>query len=278
MVREERGDDGVLTLVLDAPERRNALDYGTVAALGAALRRADGDPDVRAVLITATGDVFSAGANLREFQAELSGTATDFYTSGSVWEDLFTFVPTMGTPVVVAVQGATRAGAVGLVALADIVIASDTADFALSEIRIGLYPIMVMPMVMRVVGYRAAQELALTGRVVDASEAERIGLVTRTVPADRLAAEARTTATALAANPPRAMAHGRRLVARLADLPYAEAVHHARTMRGTFLHTPDVREGVAAFLEKRSPAWPAPDRPAAEDPADDGGTQQEGRP
>lgn len=278
MVREERGDDGVLTLLLDAPERRNALDYATVAALAAALRRADVDPDVRAVLITAAGDVFSAGANLREFQAELSGTATDFYTSGGVWEDLFTFVPTMGTPVVVAVQGATRAGAVGLVALADVVIASEAADFALSEIRIGLYPIMVMPMVMRVVGYRTAQELALTGRVVEAAEAERIGLVTRTVPADRLAEEARTTAATLAANPPQAMAHGRRLVARLADLPYAEAVHHARTMRGTFLHTPDVREGVAAFLEKRAPAWPDPDRPAAEDPAGDAGTQQEGRP
>ena len=278
MIREERGDDGVLTLVLDAPERRNALDYATVAALTDALRRAEGDPGVRSVLITAAGDVFSAGANLREFQAELAGSAADFYASGGVWEDLFTFVPTMGTPVVVAVQGATRAGAVGLVALADIVVASDAADFALSEIRIGLYPIMVMPMVIRVVGFRTAQELALTGRVVDADEAARMGLVTRTVPADRLAADARAAAAALAANPPQAMAHGRRLTARLADLPYAEAVHHARTMRGTFLHTPDVREGVAAFLEKRSPAWPAPDRPAAHDPAGDAGTQQEGRP
>lgn len=277
MVREERGEDGVLTLVLDAPERRNALDYGTVATLASALRRADVDPDVRAVLITATGDVFSAGANLREFQAELAGSAADFYASGEVWEDLFTFVPTMGTPVVVAVQGATRAGAVGLVALADIVIASNAADFALSEIRIGLYPIMVMPMVMRIVGFRAAQELALTGRVIDAEEAARIGLVTHVVPADELVDEARGFAAALATNPPQAMAHGRRLTARLADLPYAEAVHHARTMRGTFLHTPDVQEGVAAFLEKRAPAWPAPDRPAAPDTAGDTGIEQEGR-
>lgn len=261
MLREESGDDGVLVLTLDAPERRNALDYGTVAALTSALRRADADPDIGAVLIAAEGSVFSAGANLKEFRDELAGSATDFYESGGVWEDLFTFVPTMGTPVVIAVDGPARAGAVGLVALGDIVLASERADFSLSEIRIGLFPIMVMPAVMRAVGHRAALELGLTGRTIDADEAARIGLVTRTVPTADLAAEARSTAAALAAGAPRATAYGRRLVALLADLPYAEAVHHARTMRGTFLHAPDVQEGVTAFLEKRSPVWPRPDGP-----------------
>lgn len=256
MIREEHGEDGVRVLTLAAPEQRNALDYATVAQLAAALRRAEADPSARAVLIAAEGPVFSAGANLREFREELSGSATDFYESGAVWEDLFTLVPDMGTPVVIAVGGPARAGAFGLVALGDIVIASEESDFSLSEIRIGLFPIMVMPAVMRVLGHRAAQELALTGRVIDADEAARLGLVTRVVPAAELMSAARAAAAELAANAPRATAYGRRLIARLADLPYEDAVHHARTMRGTFLHTPDIREGVDAFLEKRAPVWP----------------------
>jgi len=258
MIGKDLGPDGVLTLTLDAPERRNALDYATVAALVAALRDGEADPAVGAFLIRAEGPVFSAGADLREFQRELDSSATDFYESGGIWEELFVLAPTLGTPLVIEVGGATRAGAVGLVALGDIVLASEDATFALSEIAIGLFPIMVMPMVMRVIGFRAAQELALTGRVLSADEAQRSGLVSRVVDAADLRAEAGSVAASLAASAPRAMAYGRSLVARLADLPYAEAVHHARTMRGTFLHTADVREGVAAFLEKRRPAWTAP--------------------
>jgi len=265
----ERGPGRVLTLTLAAPERRNALDYDAVRELCDALRAADADPNVGAVLLRAEGKVFSAGANLREFQEELSSSATDFYESGGVWEELFTLAPTLGTPIVIAVQGPTRAGAVGVVALGDIVLASPSADFSLSEIRIGLFPIMVLPMVMRVVGVRAAQDLALTGRVIDVEEAARIGLVTRVV-AEELLQQAQAAAEALAESAPHALAYGRKLLARLADLPYEQAVHHARTMRGTFLHTPDIHEGVAAFLEKRSPQWhtaPSPDVQPEEEPS-----------
>ncbi len=267
MLARELGDDGVLTLTLDAPERRNALDYAAVHELLDALRAAEADPSVRCVLLTANGDVFSAGANLREFQQEISaGTATAFHDSGGVWEELFTYAPTMGTPIVVAVDGPTRAGAVGLVALGDLVLASERADFSLSEIRIGLFPIMVLPMVMRVVGYRKAQDLALTGRNLDVEEAREAGLVSRVVAHDDLEVEAREVAAELAASAPRALAYGRQLIARLADLPYEQAVHHARTMRGAFLHTADLAEGVSAFLEKRRPVWPEPSA-TQEDPS-----------
>jgi enoyl-CoA hydratase/carnithine racemase len=255
LLRKQLGDDHVLTLTLDAPQHRNALDYSTVRELLEALRAADAAADVRAVLVTASGSVFSAGANLREFQAELAGSAADFYESGAVWEELFTFAPTMGTPLVIAVNGATRAGAFGLVALGDIVVASRSATFSLSEIKIGLFPIMVLPMVIRAIGFRAAQDLSLTGRVLDSEEARAIGLVSRVVEDDDLLTEAGAAAAELAASAPTAMRYGRQLLARLADLPYEQAVHHARTMRGSFLHTNDIQEGVAAFLEKRPPAW-----------------------
>ena len=259
MLVHERSDDRVLTLTLAAPERRNALDYAAVRELCDALRAADADPEVGAVLLRADGKVFSAGANLREFQAELASSATDFYESGAVWEELFTLVPTLGTPLVIAVNGPARAGAVGVVALGDLVLAGSSADFSLSEIKIGLFPIMVLPMVIRVIGFRAAQDLSLTGRVIGAEEARDLGLVSRVVGDGELRDQAHAAAAELAASAPRALAYGRQLLARLADLPYAEAVHHARTMRGTFLHTPDIHEGVAAFLDKRSPEWHAQD-------------------
>jgi enoyl-CoA hydratase/carnithine racemase len=268
VLRHERTDDRVLTLSLAAPERRNALDYAAVRELCDALRAADADPEVGAVLLRADGTVFSAGANLREFQAELASSATDFYESGAVWEELFTLVPTLGTPLVIAVNGPARAGAVGVVALGDLVLAGSSADFSLSEIKIGLFPIMVLPMVIRVVGYRAAQELSLTGRVIGAEEARELGLVSRVVPDDELEEQAHAAAAGLAASAPHALAYGRQLLARLADLPYGEAVHHARTMRGTFLHTRDIHEGVAAFLDKRAPRWFAPDHATSTDQED----------
>ena len=231
------------------------MDYSVVAELVAHLRAADIADDVACVLINAAGSVFSAGADLREFQEELGQSASDFYESGAVWEDLFTFVPTMGIPIVVEIDGAARAGATGLVALADFVVASDKATFGLSEIKIGLFPIMVLPMIIRVIGYRRALDLALTGRIVDAKEAAEIGLVTRVVEPDRVHEAAAALAEELASNPPVAMSYGRRLLAQLADMRYDDAVHHARTMRGVFMHGEEIGEGVSAFLEKRKPAW-----------------------
>jgi enoyl-CoA hydratase/carnithine racemase len=263
VLRRNLGDDGVLTLTLDAPERRNALDYDTVGALGDALRTADADPSVRATLVTAEGPVFSAGADLQQFEEELGASATEFYRSGAVWEELFTRVPATGTPLVVAVNGAARAGAVGLVALADIAVAGHAATFALSEIKIGLFPIIVLPIMIRTVGFRTAQELALTGRTVDADEARSIGLVNRVVADDHLASEARTVAAELAQGPPTALGYGRRLLATLADMPDDAAVHHARPMRGIFLQPADLREGVRAILEKRPPDWPQADQKEA---------------
>lgn len=255
MLTQQLTDDGVLTLTFDDPERRNALDYAAVGEITDALREADADPAARCVLITASGPVFSSGANLREFQRELDESATGFYESGAVWEELFTFAPRMGTPLVVGVNGAARAGATGLVALADLSVATESASFGLTEINIGLFPIMVLPMMIRVVGFRAAQDLSLTGRVIDAHEARDIGLVTRVVADDKLQPAAREVAASLAAKAPSAIAYGRRLLTRVADMTYEDAVHHARTMRGVFLHTGDIREGVAAFLEKREPVW-----------------------
>jgi methylglutaconyl-CoA hydratase len=254
MLEQER-DGGVLTLAFADPERHNALGYAEVGDLLAALADADGDETVRCVVLTGRGPAFSAGGDLRGFSAELKASAHDFWDSGAVWADLFTLVPRLRYPVVAAVNGPALAGGCGIVALADLAIASSEASFGLTEIRIGLFPIVVLPAVERVVGARAVRELALTGRRIDAVEAARIGLVNRVVAPEDLQATAMATARELAALPPTAMGLGKRLLADLAGLDYDAAVNHARAMRGVFLHTADLAEGISAFLDKRRPRW-----------------------
>jgi methylglutaconyl-CoA hydratase len=246
---------GVLTLTFDQPERRNALDYPRVAELVTALRRADADPEVRAVVITGEGGAFSAGGDIGQFREELAADAHAHWASGDGWAELFTLVPRLAVPVIAAVNGHALAGGCGLVALCDLAIAAEGATFGLTEIRIGLFPIVVLPAVLRVIGERATRELALTGRTIDAAEAARLGLVNRVVPAESLAKEAATAAADLAANPRAVVALGKRLLAETAELPYERAVEHARAMRGVFLATDELAEGVQAFLEKRRPRW-----------------------
>jgi methylglutaconyl-CoA hydratase len=246
---------GVRTLTFDRPERRNALDYERVAELVAELRAADADQAVRAVVLTGEGDAFSAGGDLRQFHRELAADAHAHWAGGAGWAELFTLVPRMAVPVVAAVNGHALAGGCGLVAVCDLAVAAESATFGCTEIRIGLFPIIVLPALRRAVGERAARELALTGRVIDAAEAARIGLVNRVVPGEALAKEAAELAAALAAGPRRVVALGKRLLADTADLDYDAAVAHARAMRGVFLATEELAEGVEAFLQKRRPRW-----------------------
>ncbi|HUH06288.1 MAG TPA: enoyl-CoA hydratase-related protein [Egibacteraceae bacterium] len=254
MLERER-DGKVLRLTFADPERRNALGYAEVGELLSALRDAEADAGVRAVLLTGQGSAFSAGGNLKEFQAELKASAHDLWDSGAVWADLFHALPRLRLPVVAAVNGPAMAGACGLVAACDLAIASQDASLGLTEVKIGLFPIIVLPAVRRAVGERVAREMALTGRILDAGEALRAGLVNRVVAPEALQTEALGAARDLADLAPAAMALGKRLLADTADLGYDEAVRHARAMRAAFFHTDDVAEGVAAFLEKRRPQW-----------------------
>lgn len=253
-IRRER-DGRVLTVTFARPARRNALDYPTVAELVVALRQAEADPGVGAVVLTGAGSAFSAGGDVAQFRRELAADAHAHWASGAGWAELCRLLPRLGVPVLAAVNGPALAGGCGLVALCDLALAAEGATFGLTEVRLGLFPVVVLPAVRRVIGERATRELALTGRVIDATEAARIGLVNRVVPAAALAREAAVLAASLAANPRSVVALGKRLLAETGELPYERAVEHARAMRGVFLATGELAEGVEAFLEKRRPRW-----------------------
>jgi len=245
----------VACLTLNNPTKRNAMNYAMVNASIAALREVDADEAVRAVVIAGAGDNFSAGGDLKEFAEELKLSAFEHWQAADPWVDLFRLVRAMRMPVIAAVQGYALAGGCGLVALCDMAIAAEDAKLGTTEIRIGLFPMVVFPALRRAVGERKALEMALTGNMFDAEEALRMGLVNRVVPRDELLDTAMELAASMARKGPAAMAMGKHLFYATADMGYDEALEFARSIRVVYMLADDVNEGVDAFLNKRKPDW-----------------------
>jgi methylglutaconyl-CoA hydratase len=248
-------EERIARITLNAPEQRNALTYAMVRELITALRQAEADDSVRVVLLSGAGKHFSAGGNLQEFAAEIENPAFYHWQSGDLWEELFTLIPRLTKPVVAAVRGYALAGGTGLAALCDLTLASDEAKFGLTEINIGLFPLIVLPALRRAVGDKKALELALTGAIIEAAEAASIGLVNRVAPEVELDETALALARDLAGKSPQALQLGKRLFWDTAGMTYEQALAHGRSIRVNYMLSEDLREGIAAFKEKRKPKW-----------------------
>lgn len=253
VLREQVGR--ILRLTLNNPDKRNAMTYALVEALADALREADRDPGLRAVVLGAAGEHFCAGGDLEEFAGELDLPATRHWQSADPWIDLFRLVRALRAPVVAAVQGFALAGGCGLVALCDLAVAADDARLGTTEIRIGLFPMIVLPALRRAVGERKALEMALTGRIYSAAEALDMGLVNQVVPRRDLPAAALDLASSIAEKGPMAVRMGKHLFYATADMGYDQALDLARSIRAVYMGSADVAEGVDAFLYKRKPNW-----------------------
>jgi methylglutaconyl-CoA hydratase len=240
----------VLEIAINRPEQRNALTYDTVGELIAALRDADADEEVAAVLLHGHGPCFCAGADLAEFEQSLGQSAFAYHETGDAWADLMTTAPRLGVPVVVAAHRYALAGAVGLVASGDVVLAAEGTQVGLPEIRVGLFPAIVLRVVAEAVGPSAARELALTGRRFDATEALRLGLVHRVVAPESLLDEARTVARELADFGPDVLTLGKELLRHALGLSVEDGVAYGKAMRGAFMETEAFRQGVARFTSR----------------------------
>jgi len=249
---------GVAEVVLDRADRRNPLDYAAVLELNAHLDRLETDPSVGVILLRGEGSGFCSGGDLKEFQSATGSSAFTFHDGGDGWARLMTRIPGMRLPVICAPHGYALAGGCGIVAASDIVIAAEGTQFGTSEVRIGLFPIVVLPAMAAAIGHRRATELALTGRRIDAQEALNAGLVHRVVHADMHLAEARALAADIASLGPDALRLGKVLLRNIAGQSLEQATMLAQSMRGTFMSTPDFAEGVASFLEKRKPQFRRP--------------------
>jgi enoyl-CoA hydratase len=249
-LRLDRHPDAVAVLTIDRQAVRNALNGQAIDELRRALLELKADAAVRAIVITGAGEkAFVAGADIAELARLTPAEARDYSLRG---QHVFDLLEHLGKPVVAAVNGFALGGGCELAMACTLRLASDTAKFGQPEIQLGLIPgyggTQRLP---RLVGTGRAIELLLTGRLVDAEEALRIGLVHRVVPASALADEARKLAASLAAMAPVAAHAILDAVHRGAALPFREGEFLEASLFGLVFSTDDVREGTRAFLEKR---------------------------
>jgi methylglutaconyl-CoA hydratase len=242
---------GVATVTMDSPHNRNALSSALIDGMLDALAAAVADDAVRVIVLTHTGTVFCSGADLKETAAALGGgTGIPAGRMGellaAVWES--------PKPVVARVGGAARAGGLGLVAAADVAVCSMEATFAFTEVRLGVIPAVISATVLPRLAPRAAAELFLTGDTFDGARAAQVGLVTSAVPPEELDAAVARYVRSLVLGAPAALAATKRLL-RPAEESIAEQLTELSALSVGFFGSAEGREGMAAFAQRRAPAW-----------------------
>lgn len=250
---EVRSPAAVITL--NRPDKRNALSRGLISALTDAFQRARDDAAARSVLLTGSGPAFCAGMDL----IELAETLASQDEAAVVWDDvyrlakLFHLIYTLPKPTVAAVNGSAAAGGAGLVTVCDLALTVPEARFGYPEVRRGLVAAMVMPHLLRHVGERTARYLLLTGEFLDASEAHRCGLVNAVVSAPELLDRAFAWARSLAEGGPNALATTKTLLQRFSRQAFS--VEETAKASAEPRLTPECREGLQAFFDKRPAPW-----------------------
>jgi enoyl-CoA hydratase len=246
---------GAVTLVtLNRPEALNALSSQVLEDLIAAFAAFEADPKQRCAVVTGAGEkAFAAGADIKEMADKPAAGfyAEDFFAR---WQSQFTGA--VRKPWIAAVNGFALGGGCELAMMADFILAADTARFGQPEIKLGVVPGMGgSQRLARAVGKGRAMELILTGRMIDAAEAERIGLVARVVPVADLLDTALKVAGEIAAMPPLAVLAAKELVNAAEQLPLEEGIRLERRLFHMLAATEDKAEGMAAFVEKRPAVW-----------------------
>ena len=244
----------VARLVINRPERRNALSWEVVGLLRDRLAELRADRDVRVVVLTGAGDrAFCAGADLGGM-AEGAGYL-DLHDARGELAELFRDLWSLGKPTVARVRGYALAGGFGLALACVLVVAADDAQFGTPEIDVGLWPYMITVPLVRSMPPKVALELMMTGRRVGADEAARLGFVTRVVPVDELDAAVDELAGSLAAKSPAIMRLGRDAFYAVWDQAADDALRTLHPLLTITTATEDAAEGIAAFLEKRPARW-----------------------
>lgn len=257
---EAVADTGVATLTFNRPDRHNAFDDAMVAELTAALTRLGQDPAVRVVVLEAAGRSFSAGADLDWMRRAAGQGEAENVDDALALAGLMRTLDRLPRPTVAVVQGAAYGGGVGLVACCDVAIAAERASFCLSEVRLGLIPAAISPYVIQAIGARQARRWFVTAEAFPAARALEVGLVHEVVPQEGLAAARDAVLAALLGGAPEAQAESKALVFLCEGRPVDEALG-AETARRIAARraSAEGREGIAAFLERRAPAWRFPE-------------------
>lgn len=248
--------NGVATLALNRPQASNAFDANTIAEMLSAIAQAESSPAVRVLLIKGNGKHFSAGADLNWMRSMADMTEAENIQDAGQLAKLMKAIHDFPKPTIAQVQGSAFGGATGLIACCDIAIASDDSRYCFSEVKLGLIPAVISPYVIRAIGARHASKLFLTAEVFSAQLAQDIGLVHAIGTADELQICVANTVNQLLANAPVALGKAKALIHHVDSGPLDDnMVRHTVEAIANIRISEEGREGLRAFLEKRTPAW-----------------------
>lgn len=252
VVRTERRG-AALWVFIDREDRRNAINPDVIAGIEAALRSVPSQPDLRAVVLTGVGEkAFCAGADLTRgtgvFTEGASEPTTDFGRLARVAREL-------RVPLIARINGACVAGGMGLMAMCDLAVAADHARFGLPEAKVGVFAMQVMVYLRRMIAPRYVNELCFTGELIAAARAKEMGIANAVVPYAQLDAKVDELVERIAACSPVAVHRGRTVIQNMEMMEFHEALSYAETQIAVTSSSADAREGLAAFNERRPPAW-----------------------
>ena len=247
-------ESGLATITLNRPEKRNALSFQLVDEILRALDEIE-QSDSLVVILTGAGKAFCAGMDLEELKSLTGKSHAENVEDSRRMVQIFRRLYDFPKPTIAAVNGAAIAGGTGLATMCDFTLAVPEAKFGYTEVRIGFVPAIVSSILVWQVGHKIARDLLLSGRIFDAAEAHRLGLVNEVVAVEHLMARARELASQLMENSPTSLRQTKQLIngfiAKALDQQIEEAVEQNAGIR----QTADFREGVTSFLEKRKPRW-----------------------
>ena len=255
-------DSGIHTILLNRPEKRNALNHQMMEDLTQALEAFAASQTCRVVIITGAGSSFCAGLDIEHLHKMTltpgGPTATEDYNRDA--QRIATLLKTLHSvpkPTIAAVNGPAIAGGMGIATLCDFTLAVPEAKFGYTEVRIGFVPAIVAAFLHRQIGEKASRDLLLTGRLISSEEALHLGLINRIVAEPDLMRESRALGTRLMRNSPAALEATKRLLGKFSGHNLAEDIEAAIRTSVDARSNADFHEGVSAFLEKRDPQWPS---------------------
>jgi len=254
---EKNEKQGVISIILNRPDKKNALNDQLVDELKKAFVFAKSIESVRIVILKGSGDSFCSGADLAYLKSLHENNFKDNVTDSKLLSELYLMIAEFPKPVIAQIAGFALAGGCGLASVCDFIIAEENARFGYPEVKIGFIAAMVSLFLIKQVGERKARELLLTGKIISATEAENIGLINRAVPNKEINKTMSSLVNELLNNSPKALEVTKGLFNSFQYLENDTQVNKLAKINASFRQTDDFFEGLTAFLEKRKPSWQA---------------------
>jgi len=243
-----------LWITIDRPEKRNAINADVIAGIASGYRAAHDDADVRAIVLTGTGEkAFCAGADLQNTGGAF---AHDYSKPNVAFADLFRLSQNATKPAIARVNGVCMAGGMGLLCMTDMAVAAEHAIFGLPEVKVGVFPMQVLSLLQSIAPRRLVSEWAITGEPFDAKTALLAGLLNYAVPQAELDAKVEWLIGRITDKSPTAIRRGKYAMRAMASMSFDEAIAYTESQIAITAMTEDAKEGLKAFAEKRKPVWP----------------------